>query len=370
MNDDLDIKVTGAGVIAPCGVGMTEFWHGLTHGRTGRATIDDTDLRAGVRDMHLVDPSGCLQHSAARYGLAAAREALSQAGRNGSKSTRDNLGLVVGTGMGEAARLDAARSSGYTDNRAMFSSAHELAARLSICGPVVSVSNACAASLYAIGLACDMLAADEVPAVLVVGAEAYSRVALAAFNRMMALDPFGARPFERERNGTLFGEGAGAILLEPSSSPARGIARILRVAFSCDAGHLTAPDQTGEQIRRTLTDALGQHHLGGAVPHATGTQLNDEVEANVLHDAAGAGVPWLSIKECIGHTGGASGVLGIIAALTMLTAGERVAAGVDRDWIDIAAPHLRGRARAAAPVMVSAYAFGGNNASVLLGGAS
>ncbi|EPH05549.1 hypothetical protein HMPREF1531_00978 [Propionibacterium sp. oral taxon 192 str. F0372] len=362
-------KITGAGVVASCGRGRADFWRGLCAHRTGRAAVDDPDLHAEVRDMHLVEDAPCLEHSAARYGVEAAREALAEAKAAGSRVTCGDLGLVVGTGMGEATSLDRARASTPTDKR-MFETADLIADALGLSGPVLSTSNACAASAYAVGLALDILAAGEASAVLVTGAEAYSRVALAAFNRMLALDPAGARPFELERAGTLFGEGAGALVLEPESSSATALGSLITADFSCDADHITAPEQAGVQIRRILQTVVGQAAPRAAVPHATGTQLNDELEAAILHEVAGEDLPWLSIKDTIGHAGGASGILGIIAALAMLEAGERPEHGPHGPWLDTASTHLGERTTAVGPVVVSAYAFGGNNASLVIGGAA
>jgi 3-oxoacyl-[acyl-carrier-protein] synthase II len=246
---------------------------------------------------------------------------------------------------------------------------------------VLSVSNACAASAYAIGLAQEMLDSGECDLVIAIGAEGYSRVALGSFNRLGAVDAQGCRPFAAGRAGTAFGEGAAALVLErPDSAAARGaapVADLLGSAFSSDAGHATAPDAHGAQSARTFAEAraaAGRHAapIAAVVPHGTGTQLNDAVEARLLSDAFGAaGVPMYSLKALIGHSGGAAGALAAVSAIEIARHGI-VPGNVDVGELDPELPVVLNAEPEpiAGPVAVNAYAFGGNNATLIFGSRS
>jgi 3-oxoacyl-[acyl-carrier-protein] synthase II len=214
--------------------------------------------------------------------------------------------------------------------------------------------------------------------VVVVGAEAYSRVALGCFNRMGALDPVACRPFAGTRAGTVFGEGAAALVLERSADARqRGAvvhAEIVGSAFSCDAGHPTAPDPEGRQAERILgaaldTAGLQPEDVAAIIPHGTGTVLNDATEAKVLRHiwrSDRPAVPLYNLKALIGHTGGAAGALASVAAVQIIrhsTLPGNVDVGLIDEGLSLTV-ELEERP-AVGPVVVNAYAFGGNNATLV-----
>ena len=219
---------------------------------------------------------------------------------------------------------------------------------------------------------------------LACGAESYSRVALGCFNRMGAVDPL---PAGRSRPTGPAPSSARAPRRSCWSGPARpppgapcpwpGSAG---TGFSCDADHPTAPSPGGEQAERALRAALDDAgvapgQVGAVVPHGTGTEHNDEVECRVMGRVFGrpaAELPLYSLKALIGHTGGAAGALAAVAAVELLRRKE-IPANVDVGPLDPALPVRVGTAPAALEqpvVLVNAYAFGGNNASLVFAGAS
>lgn len=333
--------------------------------------IDDKDLAAPVLDMRLAAEGPVLEHSAAAFGIMAATEALKQAADGGFDLAGCRLAVVVGTGMGEAAGHDTKRGQGeHHVSGSIFTTAELIARAVGATGPVVSISNACAAGAYAVGHAADLLWAEEADAVLVVGAEAYSRVAVACFNRMSALDNEGCRPFTLGRAGTLFGEGAGAILLERGFSMTTPVAWLLGSSFSCDAAHLTAPEEGAVQIRRTFDEAVAASGVGtvdAVVPHGTGTLLNDAIEAQLLGSRA-PDAAWFNLKALLGHTGGASAVLSVVAACLIATYRKTPKNPEVGELMPEATAGVGSSERAVeGAIAVNAYAFGGNNATLVLG---
>ncbi|MBD8104618.1 3-oxoacyl-ACP synthase [Plantibacter flavus] len=367
------LHVLGLGAVSAAGVGVGALWRAMKGDRPAPRRTDDEALSAPVRSMFRVGDDEVLGHRAAGFGITAAREALDEAAGRGFDGASLRLAVVVGTGMGETTGQEAARSSdGRASEQSAFETATLIADAVGATGPVVCVSNACAASAYALGHAVDLLSVGEADAALVVGAEAYSRSALAAFNRLGALDAEGCRPFAVDRRGTVFGEGAGALLLVPETHPAEPVARVVGSAFSCDATHPTAPDESGEQLERAFLSSWSADQEGpdAVIPHGTGTQRNDAVEATML-EARRPDAPWFSLKALLGHTGGASASLAFVAAC-LISANRLLPANVDvGEPIPSAAPRLPAAAvtwDVPPRIAVNASAFGGSNSTVLFEG--
>jgi 3-oxoacyl-(acyl-carrier-protein) synthase len=298
----------------------------------------------------------------------------------------ERVGVAVGTGVGDCSLPERARPDGVPPDGLdafPFKVGSVLAGRLGLGGPAVTVSTACSASAYSVSLAADMIRDGRADVVLAGGADGYTRVGVACFNRLGALDPERCRPFDARRKGTIFGEGAAFLVLESEShARARGRDRYYGVVegtgWSCDGHHATAPESQAVQIVRAMRAALDEAGLtaadiGAVVPHGTGTPLNDVVESHALHQALGpaaATLPVYSLKAMLGHTGGAAGAFALLTALLMLDRGT-VPPNIPLDEPD---PECDLRLPTGAPVhsdprhvLVNAYAFGGNNISVLVG---
>jgi len=444
-----EVMISGVGVVSCLGPDAGAFWTGLGSADGMPARADDPDAHMRLPLMYKVtaplgpDPrpggaggapdgapdggpdGGPDADRARRFAVAAALEALRDAGIDPADAATGPISVVVGTGMGEAGSHERAAGAGTAGAgtagagtagagtageapgedgwRPTFTIAAAVAEAIADSGGAgvahapVSVSNACAASGFAISAGADLIRAGEADVVVAGGAEAYSRVALGCFNRLGAIDPLRCRPFDADRHGTVFGEGAAMVVLEsarhaaaraaaagPESphgapGPAGRYGRLAGAGWSCDAYHLTAPEPGGTQIERGMLGALaeagiGADDVGVVVPHGTGTELNDVVESEVLRRLFGERaprVPLYSLKAAIGHTGGAAGALAVAAAALILRHGH-VPANVAVGELDPDCPVWLPRVAEGPPsgryALVNAYAFGGNNVSLVLAG--
>nr|WP_269204777.1 beta-ketoacyl synthase N-terminal-like domain-containing protein [Motilibacter deserti] len=247
---------------------------------------------------------------------------------------------------------------------------------------VLTVSNACSASGYALALAQDLLDADEADAVVVAGTDSLTLSLLAVMGRGSAQPSEAVRPFDRDRRGVLLGEGAAAVVLEarpstrPGAEPALGV--LHSVGLSCDAHHETAPHAPGiAAAMQAAYDAAGvtPADVGLVVAHGTGTALNDPLEAATLADAyQSRSVPVTAIKGGTGHTSGAAALMSVIVAAQAMRSGAVPPITGLRDAIDEAQglDLVTGAPRAcdATLAQVDAFGFGGVNAVALVGAAT
>ncbi|WP_457033045.1 beta-ketoacyl-[acyl-carrier-protein] synthase family protein [Kitasatospora sp. P5_F3] len=380
---DGKVLITGLGAVSTLGTGLEAFRRGLLKADSLPVETADPWANVPVRRMYLVPDTPAGPGRVTGFAVTAAREALRDARLDPRELGSTRTAVVFGTTIGDGAD-DERHAPGRPDpaGRSAYGVAEAVAAVVGARGPAPVVGNACAASGYAVAMAADLIRSGEADVVVAGGAEGYSRVALACFNRMGAVDPERCRPFDADRRGTVFGEGAAVLVLESAEHAARrGAARSYAAVggsgWSCDAHHITSPDPGGEQIRRAMAEALREAGLtldqvGCVVPHGTGTELNDVVESAALRELFGDRLdrtPVYSLKALIGHTGGAAGAF---AALT--------AALVVRDHevmpnVPVANPDPRcplwlpaiGPVPLAGPaVLANAYGFGGNNVSLAL----
>ncbi|MEV6163982.1 beta-ketoacyl synthase N-terminal-like domain-containing protein [Streptomyces sp. NPDC052052] len=391
MNREAGVVVTGVGAVTCHGAGTDGLWRAMT--AAGVRTPDRPADPLAHMELPLIslvpdpdpdpDPGPeSAEGRAARFASLAAAEALADAGLDAVALAGARTAVVLGSCMGEPG--DNERGRGGDGWRPPFRLATQLAAELGLFGSAMDVANACAAGAYALGIAADLVRAGEADVVLAGGADAYSRVALGCFNRLGAVDPERCRPFESDRAGTVFAEGAGVLVVESAAhARARGAldagGRTLRLqgaAWSCDADHPTAPREDGEQIVRAMREALGDEPgaVGCVVPHGTGTRLNDVLESRALHRVLGADaarVPLYSLKALLGHAGGASAALGAVAAALILRHGAvppNVPLKEQDPACEVLLPQGAAVPLAGRRVLVNAYGFGGNNASLVLAG--
>jgi 3-oxoacyl-[acyl-carrier-protein] synthase II len=361
------VVITGVGAVTCQGNGVAALLHAMNAAVAATpVAIPDPAANMRLPLIHRVDGAGGDEPGrAARLAVVAAREAIAAAGL---AAPMPRAAVVMGSCMGEA---------GQRDHGASFVVASAVGRLLGAPAVNVSVSNACAAGGFALGMAADLIRAGEADVVIAGGADAYSRVGWACMDRIGAIDPVRCRPFDRNRRGTVLGEGAGVLVLESAvTAGARGAtvyARVGESGWSSDAGHLTAPAEEGAMIQRAMRTALGDDGAGLAcvIPHGTGTILNDRVESTALRKVLGKAsnrTPLYSLKTLIGHTGGASAALGAVAAALILKH-RRVPANAPLEQdpeCEVFLPQegpspLRGNR-----VLVNAYAFGGSNSSFVL----
>lgn len=377
------VLITGAGAVSGLGAGVEAMWRALCAAPVSPPQkAPDPGARMPLPLIHLAPAEEGPEGRTSRLALMAAREAVADAGLD--DACRARSAVVIGTGGGNADLWERPLDPGRTDAPA-FTVASVVAADLGAGGGATCVSNACSAGGFGLGIAVDMIRSGEADVVVAGGAEAYSRVALGCFNRMRAVDPYACRPFHRDRVGTVFGEGAAVLVLESAEhARRRGVRRhyatLAGCGWSCDAHHLTAPDPEGVQIRRAMTEALADagapaDSVGCVVPHGTGTRLNDVVESEALGAVFGerlARLPLYSLKALIGHTAGAAGALGAVTAALVLdrrTVPPNLPLGADQDpKCPVSLPQNGPAPLTGRHVLVNAFAFGGNNVSLVLEG--
>jgi 3-oxoacyl-(acyl-carrier-protein) synthase len=390
----VDVVITGLGAASRLGIGVDALSRGMAEVRYAPPEpIADPGAHVPVPLFYRLPdeqlppgPDEALGLPVGRANLLAldsARQATRSARLVPDPDTR--VSVLIGSSVADVHVVERWRTDGYPQRSRwvpVFSAASAIAADLGADGGAVSLSNACSGSGYALAIGADMIAAGETDVVVAGGMETYSRVALACFNRLGALDPNGIRPFDRDRAGSILAEGAGCLVLESAEHAHRRgapvLARLLGSGWSCDGHHATAPDPTGTQIARAMRAALDDagatpDDIDFLVPHGTGTERNDATESVAMATVFGdrlAKIPLYSLKALIGHTGGASAALAVAAAVLFCQQGW-LPPNVPVAEPDPDCPVLLPADRTPLPGrtgMVNAYAFGGNNMSLIVAG--
>jgi len=403
------VAITGMGCVSPHGRGVDALWSGLLEGRSAFKPItlfDATAFRnalAGEVDGYPVLPGGRprafrMLHHACSETL---RDALGLPAGHGDGEAANTLmrmpllrgmAVVTGTNFGGMSAAERALVLGEKDAgeaslaEYLFGAASEgVASTFGLSGMRLNLSLSCASGAAAIGMAYDLVRRGRVQAALACGYDELSLFVYAGLSALHAITPETVRPFDKRRKGTLFSEGAGAVLVENMESAKkrkapRVYAEILGRAMNNDAYHMTAPEQEARGIqalmRAALADArIGPEKIDAANLHATGTPYNDKIETKALLEvfgARGAQIPVSSVKSSIGHTMGAAGAIETIAAVLSLRDGKMPpilgleAAEKDPECglnTPIGAP-AQGDYKT---ILKTSYGFGGTNAALVLG---
>lgn len=352
------VVVTGIGLVTPVGLTREETWEALVAGRCGIGPITlfdasgfDSRIAGEVKGF---DPLRCMDRKEARradrftqFAVAAAQEALAQAGLAIAEEDGRRTAIIVGTAMGGVMTLAEEYEQLRTKGPGRVSpflmpmmlpdmASGQLSIRLGARGPNYALVSACASGADAIGEAANMIARGDVDAALAGGSEApITPIAVAGFTAAKALstrndDPATAsRPFAAGRDGFVIAEGCGLLVLEAEEhAKARGariLAEVAGYAATSDAYHITQPHEQGEGAVRAMQLALAR---AGLEPddvdyinaHGTSTPLNDRMETLAIKRAFGEyayHVPISSTKSMTGHLLGAAGA--VEAAVCVLT---------------------------------------------------
>ncbi|MFI1500655.1 beta-ketoacyl-[acyl-carrier-protein] synthase family protein [Streptomyces platensis] len=392
--------ITGMGVISCIGTGVTGFAEGLKAGRSGAKPITAFDTSGFAHSIGCeitdTDPADWLRTlpadelgRAAQFAAAASRMAMADAGLTEEEMQRRRALVSVGTSDGESRDLDhlvGAQIAGGPDSMDPVAARRVALSRLSLGVArelgledveAVTVPTACAAGNYAIGSGYDGIRAGDVEMALCGGTDALCRKTFTGFYRLGTVAPQVCRPFDRNREGMLAGEGAGVLLLESLESAlargARVYAEVLGYGLSCDASHPVAPDR--DSIARGIRAA---HRHAGIVPadvdlisaHGTGTRANDATEVGAIREVFGEDTPrTVSIKSMIGHAMGAASALAAVACTIALRQGfiPPTINHIETD-ADCAVDCVPNEAVEADLRIVENHglAFGGNNAVLIL----
>ena len=407
------VVVTGLGTVSPLGNDVASTWQGVIAGRSGVGPItyfDTTDYRTTIaaeargfksevyfspKDARRMDPF-------AQFAVVAAREALQDSGLTDdafANGLGERTAVIIGSGIGGMAtvtdQIRALDARGPGKVNPFFipmilpeSAASMVAIEHGLKGPNMAVTSACATSANAIGEAAQMIREGRVDVSLAGGAEAaVIEVAVAGFCSLRALstrndDPeHASRPFDRDRDGFVIGEGAGVLVLEElEHALARGAVihgELLGYGSTDDAYHITAPDPDGAGATACMRLALA---AAGLAPdeidyinaHGTSTALNDATETQAIKRVFGAHayrMPISSTKSVTGHLLGAAGALEAILTIRALETGivpptmnlESPDPACDLDYVPNQARQVPIRR-----ALSNSFGFGGHNVSLIL----
>lgn len=348
------IVVTGIGVISGLGKDREAFAGALREGRCGIAPLMNAechDLRfRNVAEVKCYDPADHFSLKEAdmidrfaQFAVVAAREAVRQSGIEWTQELRESSAIVTGSCVGGQAtenqgfwdvyKMGKTRVHPMTIPKTMANAgASAISLEFGITGPAFTISTACSSSAHAIGQAFWMLRSGMCDVALTGGSEApFSYGILKAWEAMRVVSPTVCRPFSKDRNGMILGEGSAMMVLESlDRALARGakpLAEIVGFGMSSDAHHITQPSAEGaaKAVRMALNCAgIAPEQVGYVNAHGTGTTVNDITETAALHLAFGGHAKRLAIsstKAMHGHTLGAAGAIESSATVLALANG-------------------------------------------------
>ncbi|MGE0454523.1 MAG: beta-ketoacyl synthase [Vicinamibacteria bacterium] len=397
------VVVTGIGLVTSIGSEVDSFWSALLAGRSGIRPVGSFDTKD--YNVHIggevVDfsPEGVVSRldlrqvgRAAQFAIVAACRALADAGIDWRRLDPARAGVSMGTTSGEPREVETFTDAYLAGDLGKIGSELALrypcgsipgsvAAALGFAGPNTMIPTACAAGNYAAANAMECLRDGSADLMLAGGSDSFSRITYTGFARLGAIAPERCQPFDLNRKGMVPGEGAAVLVLEPADHAlrrgARVYAELVGYGLSCDAHHMTASHPEGDGAVRAMQAALADAGLRPAdvsyvSAHGTGTPTNDRIETlavkRVFGDAASR-IPVSSAKSMLGHTmGAASAIETAICALAIHSG--RIPPTINYETPDPACdldcvPNQARECRVEV-AMNNAYAFGGNNASLIL----
>lgn len=404
------VVVTGMGAVTPHGCSVDKFWDGLKNGRNAVAKITrfdptgfDSQIAAELKDFNAAD---YLDKKEARritafiqYAIAASKMAVADAGLRIEGEAANRIGVMIGSGIGGLEFLEAqcrvlvakgpSRLSPFTvpmmicDMGAGIVSIHVGAK-----GPNSCVVTACASGTHSIGEAFEVIKRGDAEAMLAGGAEAsITPLGIGSFCAAKALsnrndDPeHASRPFDKERNGFVMGEGAGILVLEElehaKKRGAKILAEVIGYGMSGDANHITAPAPEGEGAQRAMRAAINDAKISPDQvdyinAHGTSTQLNDKYETMAIKAVFGDNakkLPISSTKSMIGHLLGATGAVEAIACVKTIRDGiihPTINYQVPDPECDLDYVPNKAREQKVKIAMSNSFGFGGHNAIIVL----
>ncbi len=411
MPQDRRIVITGMGLISPLGNQVDLFWERLLAGESGIAPLtrfkcDDIDVTFGG-ECREFDPETYLEKKEikrldrfAQFAMAASAEAFKASGLEKGAGDPSRLGVIIGSGIGGLAELEEqttrlnakgpSKVSAFTIPKLMVNAASgNVSILLGAKGPNTAVATACASATNAMGDAVHAIRRGDADVMITGGSEAaLIRLGLSAFASMKALSTRNdapkkaSRPFDRDRDGFVMGEGAACFVFEELEHArkrgARIWAEVLGYGMSGDANHITQPDEQGRggaaAMRSAVRDAgLNPDQIDYVNAHGTGTPLGDVAETTAIKSVFGSHASKLRIsstKSSIGHLLGASGGVELIATVMALENGvisptinlENAAEGCDLNYTPLTPQDAKVNT-----AISNSFGFGGHNACIVVG---
>jgi 3-oxoacyl-[acyl-carrier-protein] synthase II len=407
---DRRVVITGVGLITPIGIGVSETWEGLCSGKSGIGEItrfDTTNFKTKIAgEVKNFNPEDFLPTKEAKrtepfiaYAIAAARMAVEDSGLKIDSSNGDRVGVITGCGLGGLGIMERTIVSVDKQGPKRVSpffipmmignmAPGMISIHFGAKGPNSSIATACAAGAHAVGNSFKIIQRGAADAMITGGVEAVvTSTCVAGFNAMKALSTRNdapekaSRPFDRDRDGFIVGEGSGIIILEAlENALERGAhiyAELTGFGMSGDGYHMTSPAPDGDGMIRCMKAAVDDAGISyGEVDyinaHGTSTQLNDLYETravkSVFKDKAYS-IPISSTKSMTGHLlGGAGGIETVFTALTIHEGvipptinHENPAEECDLDYV----PNVA-RKKNVKIAMTNSFGFGGTNASLII----
>ncbi len=413
------VVVTGLGLVTPLGCGVEASWTGLLNGESSAGRVEDFDVSdqacqiacripRGDGSNGSFNPDDWMEPKDQRkvddfilYGICAADQALDDAGWHPeSEEDCNRTGVLIGSGIGgldgiaKTSLLLEAKgprrvSPFFIPGRLINLAGGYVSIKHGLKGPNHAVVTACSTGTHAIGDAARIIAFDDADVMVAGGAESpICRIALAGFSAAKALSTHfndtpekASRPYDRDRDGFVMGEGAGIVVLEEyehaMSRGAKIYGEVIGYGMSGDAYHITAPEATGDGAYRCMEAAIKRAGIDVADidyvnAHGTSTPMGDEIELGAVErifgDAAGK-LTMSSTKSAIGHLLGAAGA--VEAVFSLLAMRDNVAPptiNLDNPSIETAIDLVahKKKEQEIDIALSNSFGFGGTNASIIL----
>ncbi|HWR58468.1 MAG TPA: beta-ketoacyl-[acyl-carrier-protein] synthase family protein [Thermodesulfovibrionales bacterium] len=395
------VVITGLGVISSIGIGREEFWDNLLKGKSGISPVSSFDT-----SNHFTHNGGEVKNfrpeefiprdklpslsRASQFAFAAAKLAVEDARLSPDDISNSLIGTCIGTTMGSVQTVEiideliVIHMKSDLDEELLsqvptHSAPSAVAKEFGFQGPNMMFATACAAGNYAIGYGFDLIRFGRTDIVIAGGSEPLSKVAFTGFNQFSAVAPEKCQPFDRNRKGMMVAEGAGILVLESLDSALKRkapiYAEILGYGLSCDAFHMTTSSVEGIAacMRKAMQEAnIRIDAIDYISAHGTGTSANDRAECAAIREVFGyrhKQIPISSIKSMLGHTMGAA------SALEAITCALVVKNNIIPPTINFETPDPEcdidcvpnmSRIHNVNIALNNSYAFGGNNASLVL----
>jgi 3-oxoacyl-[acyl-carrier-protein] synthase II len=404
------VVITGLGIVSPVGNDVAGAWASILAGRSGIAAVTRFDASSfpthfggEIRELNL-EPYMSAKDARRmdafmQYGVVAGMQAMRDSGLTVTEANSDRIGVLMGSGMGGLESIEETYDK-YLETHSPkkvspffipasiinLVSGH-LSIAFKVTGPNLAIATACTTSTHSLGLAMRLIQYGEADAMLAGGSEMATCVTgMSGFAQAKALsqrndDPQGAsRPWDKDRDGFVMGDGAGAMMLEEyEHAKARGAriyAEIVGFGMSGDAFHVTAPPENGEGARKAMSKALEDAKLNPQQvqyinAHATSTELGDRAETTAIRRAFGAAADTMAVSSTKSMTGHLLGAAGAVEAIfTVLALRDQVAPptinlhtpgeGCDLDYVPNTA-----RQMPLEYALSNSFGFGGTNGSLI-----
>ena len=404
------VVITGVGAVTPVGIGKDAFWQSLVAGKSGISHITrfdpsdyTTQIAGEVKDF---DPTQYIDKKEAKrmdrctqFAIAAAKMAFEDSGINLDQEDRARIGTLIGTGIGGMDTLHDQFKTLFDKGPGRISPffvpmmianmpAGQTSITFGLQGPCSCVVTACATGTNAIGDAFKIIQRGDADVMVAGGTEAaISPTAVAGFCAMKAMSTRNdqpeqaSRPFEKDRNGFVMGEGSGIVILETlEHALARGAkiyAEIAGYGFNADAYHITAPAPEGAQAAKCMAMAINDAGISPSDvdyinAHGTSTPLNDKNETLAIKALFGDHAKKLkvsSIKSMTGHLlGAAGGIEAIATALTIANSIIPPTINMENPYPELDLDYVPNKAQehSVNVALSNSFGFGGHNATILV----